>query len=355
MSDRLGSGDGAATAGPTSIGVAMLGVAHTPHAMSYARAVRDADGAHLVGVYDGDVDLGAVLADRFDTPFHDDVDTLLDAGAVHAVVVCSETDRHRELVEAAARRGLAVLCEKPIATTLADAEAMIRVCDEHHVQLHVAFVTRFYPVVQQVRAAIAAGSIGDVVAMVGGNRGRPPLAPSYPSWITDPVRSGGGALIDHSVHVTDVMRHLTGGEAVRVNAEVDDRFWTSGVDDMAALSVEFDNGAIAAIDPSWSVPAGNPWGYDFFLRILGSNGAISIDDTAESLRFAGEEAMRLVPFGVDIDAAMVEAFLESIRVGELIDPCADGTDGYRALEIALAGYEAAATHDTVRLGPTATP
>ena len=124
---------------------------------------------------------------------------------------------------------------------------------------------------------------------------------------------------------------------------------------MAALSVEFDNGAIAAIDPSWSVPAGNPWGYDFFLRVLGSNGAFSIDDTAESLRFAGEDGMRLVPFGVDIDAAMVEAFLQSIRAGELLDPCANGEDGYRALEIALAGYEAAATHDTVRLSPSAAP
>ena len=82
MTDPLGSGDGATTAGPPgSIGVAMLGVAHTPHAMSYARAVREVEGAHLAGVYDGDAGLGTALADRFDTRFHDDVDTLLDAGA----------------------------------------------------------------------------------------------------------------------------------------------------------------------------------------------------------------------------------------------------------------------------------
>lgn len=333
-----------------SVGVALLGVAHTPHAMSYARCVHSAAGAHLVGAYDDEPALGTAFAAQFGTSYQDDAEELLDDDRIDAVIVCSETRGHRPLVEAAARRGLHVLCEKPIAHTLDDARAMIGVCDDHGVQLHIAFVSRFYPIIGELRSAIGRGQIGEIVGMVGGNRGRPPLPPSYPMWITDLDRSGGGALIDHSVHVTDIMRHLTGHEVVRVNAEVDDRFCRSGVDDMAALSVVFDSGAIATIDPSWSVPAANPWSYDFFLRILGTDGCIAIDDTPESLRLVGiDEGLRLVPFGVDIDARMVESFLASVRAGQMLAPCADGDDGLRALDVALAGYEAASIADSVLL------
>ena len=76
--------------------------------------------------------------------------------------------------------------------------------------------------------------------MVGGNRGRPPLPPAYPAWITDPVAAGGGALIDHSVHVTDVMRHVSGLEVTEVSAEAGSLLWDCGVDDVAVLTLRFD-------------------------------------------------------------------------------------------------------------------
>lgn len=338
----------------SALRIALLGVAHTPHAMSYARCLAGRDDVELVGVYDADETLRTKVADRFGIRVSDDLDALLES-SLDGVVVCSETIGHRALVERAAAADVHVLCEKPIATTLDDARAMIDACAAAGVQLHVAFVCRFYPVVQQVRAAVAAGAIGDVIGVVGGNRGVPPLAPAYPAWITDPAQAGGGALIDHSVHVTDAIRHVTGREVVRVNAEVDDRFWRSGVDDLAVLSLGLDNGAIAGVDPSWSVPAANPWSYDFFLRVLGTKGAFDIDDTNESLRLVDASGLHLVPFGVDIDALMVDAFLDSIRAGAIVDPCADGRDGYLALEIALAGYAAAAAADTVALDPTASP
>ena len=328
--------------------VAILGVAHTPHAMSYTRCLAEREDVELVGVYDSDAALGGRVADRFGIPYTANLDQLL-GGELAAAVVCSKTIEHRAIVEQTAGAGVHVLCEKPLATTLADGRAMIDACNAAGVQLHAAFVCRFYPVVQQVRAAVAAGAIGDVIGIVGGNRGIAPLPPSYPSWITDKVEAGGGALIDHSVHVTDAIRHVIGREVVSVNAEIDDRFWKAGVDDLAILSLVLDGGAIASVDPSWSVPSSNPWHYDFFLRVLGTRGALDIDDTKESVRFVDAAGLHLVTFGVDIDRLMVDAFLDSVRRGAMIDPCADGEDGYRALEIALAGYEAAASADTVRL------
>lgn len=344
------------TVGDGRLGVAVLGVAHIPHAMSYARCLVNSSTARLVGVFDESAELGNRVADRFGAPYHADLESLIGSADVQAVVVCSATNQHRALVEAAAARGLHVLCEKPIATTIDDAEAMIATCAEHGVQLHTAFVTRFYPLVARLRAAVQDGSLGDVLGMVGGNRGRPPLPPQYPEWITTQSESGGGALMDHSVHVTDIMRHVSGLEVETVVAEVDSLFWQSGVDDMALMSLTFDNGAIGSVDPSWSVPAGNTWDYDFYLRIIGTKGSVSINDLAESLQLVSSAVapgMRLVPFGVDIDALMVDAFVASIRAGEFVSPCADGNDGLRALEIALAGYESAARSATVSL-PTAT-
>src|SRR5690606_25274286 len=120
---------------------------------------------------------------------------------------------------------------------------------------------------------------------VGGNRGLPPLPPTYPAWITSPDEAGGGALIDHSVHVTDAMRYLTGAEVRSVSAEAATLFHPDlAVDDCALLLLTFDNEAVGSVDPSWSVPQANPWHYDFFLRIMGSDGAISIDDTQQRLR-----------------------------------------------------------------------
>ncbi|MCU1392835.1 MAG: putative dehydrogenase [Ilumatobacteraceae bacterium] len=326
------------------IGVALVGCAHIPHAKSYARSLVGSPTAHLVGVYDADPELGRSVAEQFGVEFVADAAALIGRDDVQAVVVCSATVEHRALVELAASLGRHVLCEKPIATTVEDAQAMIDACAAADVQLHTAFVTRFYPLVQQIKAAIESGSLGEIVALVGGNRGTPPLPPRYPAWITTTSESGGGALIDHSVHVTDIMRHVSGREVASVNAEVDSLFHASGVDDMALVSLRFDSGAIGSVDPSWSVPAGNPWDYDFYLRVLGTKGAASIDDLAESVNMVSSGSgtgNRLVPFGIDIDADMVEAFIESVRTNTLVVPCADGVDGLRALEIALAAYSAA--------------
>lgn len=334
------------------LGFALLGCAHLPHAMSYAHAASRLASLRLVAAWDESPEIGRRLADRFAVPLAASPEELVGLPGVDAVVVCSATADHRRLIELAAAAGRHVLCEKPIATTLDDARAMIDACDRAGVQLHVAFVTRFYPLVQRVRSLIRDGAIGEVRGLVGGNRGRPPLAPTYPDWITDPVRAGGGALIDHSVHVTDVMRHLTGLEVADVGAEVDSAFWNAGVDDMALLSLRFQGGAIGSVDPSWSVPADNPWHYDFFLRILGTSGALTIGDTTESINVVGEvgrPGQVLIPFGVDIDALLLEGFANSVREDRVLDPCATGEAGIRALEIALAGYRAAETGTRVQL------
>lgn len=336
------------------VGVAVLGAAHPTHVWAYARALTQSPNARVVGIHDPEPQHTRWVEQDFGVRRVDDVESLLGAPDVEAVVVCSATAEHRTHVELAAAHGLHVLCEKPVATTLDDAASMAAACDAAGVQLHVAFVSRFLPMVARARGAVRDGRLGDLVGLVGGNRGRPPLPPSYPAWITDPVAAGGGALIDHSVHVTDAMRHVSGLEVADVSAEAGSLLWDCGVDDVAIVSLRFDNGAVGSVDPSWSVPADHPWDYDFYLRLVGTEGSLDISDTAEALRVvsareSSPRGLRLASFAEDADRAMVEAFLTSVRAGEMLAPCATGRDGTRALEIALAAYESSATGQVVRL------
>lgn len=326
------------------LGVAIVGCGHRPHAWSYARALSSSPTAQLVGVYDADADLGRSVADDFGAHYCDDAEALVSSPDVQAVVVCSPTSQHRAHVELAAAHGAHVLCEKPIATTVDDATAMLAATQMASTQLHLAFVSRFLPHVRRVKQALDAQALGEVVGMRAGNRGRPPLPPHYPAWITTPEKSGGGALIDHSVHLTDLLRHLTGQEVETVAAETGSLLWSAGVEDCALLSLKFDRGVVASIDPSWSVPADNPWDYDFFLRLVGTAGSVDIDDLSESLQLVSSRAghgLRLVSFGDDPDTSMIEAFVASVVGGEVLEPCATGVDGVRSLEVALAGYASA--------------
>jgi predicted dehydrogenase len=326
------------------VNVAIVGCAHQPHAWSYARALSASASARLLAVFDEEPTLGHSVADDFGVPWTDDLEALLASGELNAVVVCSPTIRHRQHVESAAASGLHVLCEKPLATTVEDGRAILAACCDAGVQLHLAFVARFLPHVLAVKAALDAGSLGDVLGIRAGNRGRPPLPPHYPGWITSRAESGGGALIDHSVHLADLVRHLTGREIELVAAETGNLLWETEVEDCALLSLVLDNGAVAALDPSWSVPHHNPWDYDFFLHMVGTAGSVDLDDLSESVQVVSSSlgpGLRLAGFADDPDAAMIETFCASVRDGTALAPSASGEDGLRALEIALAGYASA--------------
>jgi predicted dehydrogenase len=257
---------------------------------------------------------------------------------------------------AAARTGKHVLCEKPIATTLPDAQAMIAACAAAGVLLQIPFVCRFYPMVQTARRIVQGGELGRVIGVMGGNRGIPPLPPYYPAWITDPREAGGGALLDHSVHVTDAMRFILGDEAGTVFAEVGTfAEQAMAVEDCGLMSIVFQGGAIATVDPSWSIPANNPYHYDFFLRILGEKGTLVLDDTRQAVAVVSDRPDRRPaasePVGLDVDREMARHFIACVRAEENRYPAASGEDGLAALEIALGAYASAKTHQPVVLQP----
>jgi predicted dehydrogenase len=336
------------------IQVGVLGLAHTAHAASYSNALTNIPGARLAAVFDDDPQRGSAHARQFDVLYYSNLADLLDQADIRAVIVTSATLQHKDLVCAAARAGKHVLCEKPIATNLEDARIMMDACLKAGVLLQIAYVCRFYPFVQTAKRLIEQGELGQILGIVGGNRGRPPLPPMYPQWITDPHLAGGGALLDHSVHVTDAMRFILGTEVQSVFAEKS-QFSESKlmVEDCGLISLSFENGTIASVDPSWSIPENNPYHYDFFLRLLCEKGFLEVDDTHQVLDVVSDlptsRPVNAEPFGVDVDQEMVSHFINCVRANQHIFPAAHGEDGLRSLEIALAAYRSTETHQPVIL------
>lgn len=316
-----------------AIKIGIMSFAHL-HADSYAHSFKNNPRAELVGIADHDAHRAQAKAQQFGTQAFDSYDALLNA-PVDAVVICSENVQHAPLALQAAMAGKHILCEKPLMTTLEDGLSMMHTCQQANVQLFTAFPCRFSPAMRNLKAMVEAGEIGDLLAIRGTNRGSNPHG-----WFIDPALSGGGAMIDHTVHVTDLMRWLLKQEVTEVYAETNNRMFHGNYDDTAMLTMTFQDGVFATLDSSWSRPKTFPtWG-DVTLGVFGTKGVIEMDMFAQYMIHYNDKAGRISQafWGDNIDAGLTEAFLDAIETGSAPD-LATGYDGYKAAEVALAAYE----------------
>ncbi|MBI2939345.1 MAG: Gfo/Idh/MocA family oxidoreductase [Chloroflexi bacterium] len=329
--------------------IGIMSLAHF-HGQSYARAVQTLPGLALAGIADDDGARGREWAARWGVPYFHGYDALL-AADVDAVIICAENVRHRDLALRAAAAGKHILCEKPLATTLADAEAMVDACQRAGVKLQTAFPCPFNPAFRAAQRAVAGGAIGTVLAVNGTNRGQ------YPGdWFADPALAGGGAVMDHTVHVADLLRRLLDDEVARVYAETSHGTCHGAAEDTALLTMEFRRGCFATLDASWSRPRRSypTWG-DVTLEVIGSEGNLSLDLFGKQILLYGEEIGRgqLVDVGANLDGLMVADFAAAIREDRPVT--VSGEDGLRALEVALAAYEAARRGEPVELSERSSP
>ncbi|MDZ7706155.1 MAG: Gfo/Idh/MocA family oxidoreductase [Trueperaceae bacterium] len=319
------------------------------HAEGYVGNLRDLPGVEVVGFSDTDHERGARVAELFDVRWFDRHEDLLAEG-LDGVLVCSENAHRRELVEMAAEAGVHVLCEKPIEVTLADARAMKDVCDRYGVQFMTAFPMRFDASVRATKGVLERGELGTLYAVNGINHSEIPT--DHRAWFAQKALAGGGAVMDHTVHLTDLLRWYTGSEVAEVYAEVGTPFYAGEIDvDSAGLvTLTFANGVFATIDCSWSRPKNYPrWGH-LKMELVGERGAVSVDAFAQALTAYSGRLPRnpsWLNWGGDPNQAMVEEFAASIRDDR--EPAVAWRDGYEALRVALACYQSADTGQPVRL------
>ena len=324
---------------PTTVGVLSRAHVHADGYLSLLASMPDVE----VLVTDPD---GPDAADRRDRSLPAGVSCLDSVSAVlarepQAVVITSETARHRELIELVAPTGAAILCEKPLATTAEDARAIAGLVRRHEVPFMIAYPVRFMAVCRELIARTRAGQLGELVALRGTNNGR---LPTSRPWFVEPALSGGGALFDHVVHVADLADALTGARAATVSA-VTNRILSSELSPSAETAglvlITYDTGVVAAIDCSWSLPATAPsWG-GLTLNVTGSLGEASVDAFRPRVRGLAAEDGRAIelPYAAGGDAAMLREFLALARERSPRQPGLGVA--LRTLAIVLAAAEAA--------------
>jgi predicted dehydrogenase len=249
----------------------------------------------------------------------------------------------------AAQAGAHVLCEKPLATTREDAQAIVAACRQAGVKLMTAFPMRFSAPLIQLKARLDAGDLGQIYCLNTTNQGEVPIG--HRAWFVDKELAGGGAMMDHIVHLADIFNWLFGRELASVYAQSNHIIQADKVDVETGglVMLQYAGGMFATIDSSWSKPLNYPtWG-GLTLELISQRGLTVIDAFSQNLNvFRQEPAQNYWTYwGSDMNQAMAEEFVNAIR--EEREPAVTGEDGLFALEVVLAAYESAQTNQPQKL------
>jgi myo-inositol 2-dehydrogenase/D-chiro-inositol 1-dehydrogenase len=327
---------------PVRVGLLGAGRIGSFHAELLAREV---EGAALAAVGDVDAEAAGALAQRLHVPALGPPQ-LLAADVLDAVAICTSTDTHIELIEAAAAEGKAIFCEKPLSLELALVDRALAAVERAGVLLMVGFNRRFDPGHASVRDAVAAGALGEVqlVRISSRDPAPPPLA--Y-------VRVSGGLFLDMTIHDLDMARFVTQSEIVEVYAQggvrISPELEQLGDVDTAIVTLLHESGALTAIDNSRRAA----YGFDQRVEAFGSAGMAASESTPAHggvLRTA--EGSRLAPlpgfFRDRYRESYVrewEAFAAAVRAGG--PSPVSGADGRAPLAAGLAAWRSLREHRPV--------
>jgi myo-inositol 2-dehydrogenase/D-chiro-inositol 1-dehydrogenase len=307
--------------------------------------------ALLVAVADASFEAASDLA-RATGAVVQDVDAVLGSGEVDAIVICTPTDMHADLIERGARAGKAIFCEKPISLNSERTRACLEIAEETGARLMIGFNRRFDPSFAALRQRIRDGDIGKVEMVTILSRDPAPPPADY-------LARSGGLFRDMMIHDFDMARFLLGEELVEVHAVasclVDPAVRAAGDVDTAAVMMKTASGKIAQISNSRRAS----YGYDQRIEVHGSLGLLAAGNrrstTVELANAGGYSRDPALPFFLERYAeayrAELDAFVTGVLGGRPLSPTGD--DGLKAQRLADAATAAARTGKAMRLTPGA--
>jgi predicted dehydrogenase len=320
------------------------------HALSYTNALKSLPQVELVGIADSDTGRGTIMASRFNTSYFKDYKELLNMD-LDGVIICTCNKLHAETVVEAAKAKKHILVEKPFATNYEDAKVMLEAAKENGVKLLSAFPMRYNQAVIEAKAAVDRGDIGDILCITGINHGKIPSG-----WFLDKDLAGGGAVIDHTVHVADLMRWFTGSECKSVYAESGELIHNKGIDDCGIVNVEFENGVFGTIDCSWGHHKNYTIWPEVYMEIVGTKGVLEVDAFRQTERVYSikDNSIDDNMWASGGDEGLIREFIkviEAAKAGEVREGShhATGLDGERAMEIAVAAYKSSNENKVVKV------
>ncbi|MGJ3240336.1 MAG: Gfo/Idh/MocA family protein [Anaerolineae bacterium] len=330
------------------VGTGSMGHAHAP-----SWKLLQNIGANLVGVVSNHSESTEVFARQYGIQAYTSLDDLI--ADVDIVDICVPTNLHKEMTLQAAEAGKHVICEKPMALSVADARAMIDACQDAGVKLYIAHVVRFVSNYRLAKQSVDNGHIGKPCVIRLSRAGYQPRKKND-NWFTDESRSG-GMMLDLMVHDYDYARWI-GGNVKRVYARSVRGTTPEAPGDYALVTLRFEDGAIAHIEGGWAYPPG------FFrtsFDIAGTDGVIEFkSDDAQSLythlanppEIEADEVA--VPAAKATDSpftAQLRNFYNAIVHDEA--PIITAEEALLALEVGLAAIESAQTGQPITLNQEA--
>jgi predicted dehydrogenase len=209
-------------------------------------------------------------AAHYGVPAFCDLEQALNHGGFDLVYVATPVYLHASQTLAALRAGLHVLCEKPMAMNLCEAESMVDAAVQHRKNLGIAYYRRSYPKVQRALELIGQGVIGQPVMAFAACHSTLPADESRRSWLLDPAKAGGGPLYDIGSHRIDLLNYFF-GRPQEVRAYLSNAVHSLAVEDSATLIIKYQNGLHGIVDARWN---SNEVRDEF--RIIGSLGEIDL-------------------------------------------------------------------------------
>lgn len=325
-------------------------------------AVREIPGATLVACCDADLPRAGAFAREFGIEFAtSDLETFFSRGRLDVALVCTPHPVHEKLVVACAKAGVNVLCEKPIAIRLDEADRMIAATDAAGVAFGVIFQRRFWPASQRLRRAIDDGLLGTLtLGSASSLLWRPQSYFASDPWRGKWETEGGGVMMNQAVHTIDLLQWFMGPATevygriatLRHGAYID-------VEDTVAATVTFASGALGVIEALTTIEPD----FGFRIAVHGDNGATAsiheipegtqgINDlwtfepgASERATWAAAEQGR--PGFPEFHRLQIAEFLDAVRHGR--PPAITGRDARNSLAIILGIYESSRTGKPVQL------
>ncbi|MEM2179103.1 MAG: Gfo/Idh/MocA family oxidoreductase [Candidatus Methanomethylicaceae archaeon] len=294
------------------------------------------------------------LASKYGIEASENLEKTLKKQDIDIVDICVPTYLHREYVELAAENGKHILLEKPIATTLEDADKIVSVSNKFNVKLMVAHVLRYFSEYIEIRKKVLNGMIGYPKHI---RASRKSTFPSWAEWFKDSEKSG-GVIVDLAIHDIDFLRWCLKDEVESVYCKEVKIRSEHEINDHALIILRFNKGCIAHVEAAWSLPKKAP--FIMNIEIYGTKGMINYSNqenspitiitdleiethSPDSLTYSPE----ILPFPIDPYYREIQDFVNCIIRDE--EPPIPAQEAKKSLEVCLAALKSSKDNKEVAL------
>ena len=321
----------------------------------------DNENSQLAGFYDLNLERAGALAEEFGGTAYKSYEELLASADIDAVSVCTANHAHAEITIAALKAGKHVLCEKPMATTLEDCEAMVKTAKETGKFLMLGHNQRLAKAHVKAKELIHSGLIGEIISFrtIFGHSGPETwsIDPGKNVWFFDKSKAAMGAMADLGIHKTDLIHFLTGEYVVETTALLDtlDKRYANGelinVDDNAFCIYKLSNGAVGTMTASWTY-----YGKEDNSTILyGTKGIMRIyEDPVYSIKVTTRDEEEIL-FQIDqiqtndnqTKSGVIDLFIDCLVENK--EPEISGAEALKTMRVIFASLESSKTNRTIEI------